>query len=200
MCPPGIFTDGRVIKSVPWELQAMDDPCAHAALAAIGRAARGAASPLYGEDASSSAQGLERGSELGSAPNFKLRCGMEEVVEVVWSLPVVATVCPATNGADAGTGTDVVDATADVAGTRTRTTDGTGEDADEHANVDDEAVFLANGVVNSSDEDEDEDEEALAGPSASPIEFNARCAFFDRNLHSRMSLDPTPARLKRARM
>jgi hypothetical protein len=26
----------------------------------------------------------------------------------------------------------------------------------------------------------------------------ARCAFFGRNLHSRMPLDPTPARLKRA--
>jgi hypothetical protein len=28
--------------------------------------------------------------------------------------------------------------------------------------------------------------------------YSVRCAFFGRNLHSRMPLDPTPARLKRA--
>jgi hypothetical protein len=31
-----------------------------------------------------------------------------------------------------------------------------------------------------------------------PDTLIARCAFFGRNLHSRMPLDPTPARLKRA--
>jgi hypothetical protein len=40
--------------------------------------------------------------------------------------------------------------------------------------------------------------QALAGAAATIRQLNVRCAFFDRNLHSRMPLVPTPARLKRA--
>jgi hypothetical protein len=42
------------------------------------------------------------------------------------------------------------------------------------------------------------DDGGSSGSSNIMAGSNARCAFFDRNLHSRMPLVPTPARLKRA--
>jgi tumor protein p53-inducible protein 3 len=38
----------------------------------------------------------------------------------------------------------------------------------------------------------------MAEVAAAHLHMEARCAFCDRNLHSRMPWDPTPARLKRA--